>query len=116
MTEPSLRVSATRMLLPGGRWSGPGTLVAHAGRITALEDGPAAGGTLTPGLLDVHNNGAFGVDFATADPAEWRYVLSRLAAHGVTAVQPTAITAPLPELRRRRGHADRRRVPSVPVQ
>ena len=55
-------------------------------------------GALTPGLIDVHNNGAFGVDFATADPVAWRAALAALAARGVTSVQPTLITAPLQAL------------------
>ena len=38
------------------------------------------------------------MDFATATPADWRRVLGGLARRGVTAVQPTVITAPLPDL------------------
>ena len=53
---------------------------------------------LTPGLVDVHNNGAFGVDFAMADAAGWSRALAGLAARGVTSVLPTVITAPLEEL------------------
>ena len=48
--------------------------------------------------MDVHNNGAFGVDFATAEEPAWRHVLGGLAARGVTAVQPTLVTAPIPSL------------------
>ncbi len=99
-----MRLSAPRLLLPGGQWSGPATLAVAAGRITQLGPGvpPGAewlpGGALTPGLLDLHNNGAFGEDFATADPAGWHRVLAGLARCGVTGVQPTLITAPLPAL------------------
>lgn len=100
----STRLSAARLLEPGGRWGGPATLTLVDGRIAGIEAGTAAGaevlerGVLTAGMLDLHNNGAFGVDFAEAGPADWRTVLARLAAHGVTAVQPTIITAPIPVL------------------
>ena len=70
------------------------------GWIVRMVDAAPAGarGTLTPGLLDIHNNGAFGTDFAVAERAGWRTCLAGLARHGVTAVQPTVITAPLPSL------------------
>jgi N-acetylglucosamine-6-phosphate deacetylase len=95
-------LAAPRLLAPGGQWTGPGAVEIEDGRITRIRDVADAatlpGGVLTPGLLDLHNNGAFGVDFATADPAGWRSALGRLAARGVTAVQPTIITAPLPAI------------------
>ncbi|MBV9758278.1 MAG: N-acetylglucosamine-6-phosphate deacetylase [Alphaproteobacteria bacterium] len=96
-------VSAPR-LLRDGALSGPGAVVVADGRIARVLDrvpppGPGhvalAMGVLTPGLIDLHNNGCFGVDFATAGPEEWQRALAGLAAHGVTAVQPTVITAPL---------------------
>ena len=96
-------VSAPR-LLRDGRLSGPGGVVVEDGRIAAVLDAPppaGAGGVrledglLTPGLLDLHNNGAFGSDFAEATPEGWSEVLHGLAARGVTGVEPTFITAPL---------------------
>jgi N-acetylglucosamine-6-phosphate deacetylase len=97
-------LAASRVFAPGGRWIGPAAVVIANGRITDILDHHPphadllAGGALTPGLLDLHNNGAFGVDFAVADGAGWRTALHGLAACGVTAVQPTVITAPLPDL------------------
>lgn len=97
-------LAVPRLLAPGGRWSGPATVEVAHGRIVRVGGQAAAGaeilqgGVLTPGLLDLHNNGAFGVDFAVADQAAWRRALARLAACGVTAVQPTVITAPMPAL------------------
>jgi N-acetylglucosamine-6-phosphate deacetylase len=72
-------------------------------RITAVSDDAAAdidlgSGVLTPGLMDLQNNGSFGADFADATPQQWQQVLAGLAARGVTALQPTIITAPLEEL------------------
>ncbi len=49
-------------------------------------------GTLTPGLIDLQVNGAFGVDFATATLSEWAHAAARLCRTGVTAFQPTFIT------------------------
>lgn len=75
------------------------------GRITDVRIGPCDvtaerldAGILTPGLLDLQNNGAFGVDFADATPDQWAHVLARLATRGVTSVQPTVVTAPLDEI------------------
>ena len=97
-------IAAARVLLPrarsGGRWGGPGMVTVAGGRIAAVTDAPPGevSGTLTPGLIDLHNNGAFGVDFATGDAGDWRRALAALARRGVTAVQPTVITAPVPVL------------------
>jgi N-acetylglucosamine-6-phosphate deacetylase len=97
-------VAAPRLLAPGGQWIGPASIAIAGGRITRVQDGVAPGaeimahGALTPGMLDLHNNGAFGVDFATADPGEWRRALAALATYGVTGVQPTVITAPMPAI------------------
>jgi N-acetylglucosamine-6-phosphate deacetylase len=99
-------ISAPRLLVDR-RLTGPGAVVVDGGHIAAvLDEVPAPGvhhlrlehGVLTPGLLDLHNNGAFGVDFAEATPAQWGQVLADLASRGVTGVQPTVITAPPAEL------------------
>ena len=96
----STRLSVPRLLEPSGRWGGPATLTLAGGLIVEMEAAKAdeARGVLTPGLLDLHNNGAFGVDFAEADRLAWQTVLAGLARHGVTAVLPTIITAPIPAL------------------
>jgi N-acetylmuramic acid 6-phosphate etherase/N-acetylglucosamine-6-phosphate deacetylase len=85
-----------------GAFTGPGAVVVENGRIIeVLREQPGkadvqlAYGVLTPGLIDLHNNGAFGVDFSTASPAEWDFVIGKLAARGVTSVLPTIITAPV---------------------
>lgn len=99
-------IIAAPALLRDGRIGGPGALVVARGRIRrVLDEVPKDAdvvlpcGVVTPGLIDLHNNGAFGVDFATARESEWPRVLRSLAARGVTAVQPTIITAPLEAIR-----------------
>jgi N-acetylmuramic acid 6-phosphate etherase/N-acetylglucosamine-6-phosphate deacetylase len=97
-------ISAPRLLLDG-HFTGPGAVVVEDGLITAvLAEPPGQAdivlthGCLTPGLIDIHNNGAFGVDFCAATPPDWHNVITRLAACGVTSVLPTIITAPLPAI------------------
>ena len=89
-------VPAARVLVDGALR--PGAVRVEAGRIAAVLDEPAGEGTLTPGLVDIHSNGAFGVDFARADVPAFRRALAAMARRGTTAVQPTSITAPLPDL------------------
>lgn len=95
--------------LVDGALVGPARLELDGERIVsvvtgeAAEKGPAADvdlsdGTLTPGLLDLQNNGSFGADFADATPEQWAEVLTGLASRGVTGVEPTIITAPLGDL------------------
>jgi N-acetylglucosamine-6-phosphate deacetylase len=101
-------IHAARALVDGAL-VGPVRLELDGGRIVsvvtgeAAERGPAAdlelaGGTLSPGLLDLQNNGSFGADFADATPEQWAHVLAGLASRGVTGLEPTIITAPLGEL------------------
>ena len=96
-------ISAPRLFL-GEAFSGPGAVVVKNGRIAAILPGETRGdvvlahGFLSPGLIDLHNNGAFGVDCATASAEEWDVFIAGLATRGVTSVLPTIITAPLPAL------------------
>ena len=91
---------AARRLLVDGRLRGPGTIMVRDGRIAAvLDEAPGAvEGILTPGLVDIHTNGAFGVDFADADVPAYRRALRAMARRGTTSVQPTSITAPIQSL------------------
>ena len=95
--------------LVDGHLVGPARLELDGRRIVSVLTGPAAeqgpaadielgAGTLTPGLLDLQNNGSFGADFADATPQQWADVLTGLASRGVTGLEPTIITAPLAEL------------------
>jgi len=97
-------ISAPRLFLEGA-FTGPGAIAVEGGVITRVLAGETQGdvrlshGFLAPGLIDLHNNGAFGVDCAVASPGEWDVYIARLAAKGVTSVLPTIITAPLGDLR-----------------
>lgn len=103
-----ITVSAPQVLRDGVL-AGSGSVVVDGERIAAvLEAGPPpdapdhvrlSSGVLTPGLIDLQSNGAFGVDFARAAPDDYGRVLRAYAARGVTSVQPTFVTAPLAELR-----------------
>ncbi|MGB8020585.1 MAG: amidohydrolase family protein [Candidatus Nanopelagicales bacterium] len=114
--------------LVAGRLVGPVRLELDGPRIASVVTGKAAeqgsaadielrSGTLTPGLLDLQNNGSFGADFAEATPEQWADVLTGLASRGVTGLEPTIITAPLAELNEAfdRIHAAQQRHADEPV-
>lgn len=99
-------ISAPAVLVDG-RITGPRAVVVEGGVVTAVLDerpGPSPDhvelptGLLTPGLVDLQVNGAFGVDLMAATPEEWEVVARRLTETGVTAFLPTFITAPVEEL------------------
>lgn len=104
---PAIEVlRAPRLVTPDVAFA-PGWVSMADGRVVDVGEGtapsPAAvtelsDGVLVPGLIDAQINGAFGVDFAAADAADWRTVLTRLPSTGATSVVPTFITAPLDEL------------------
>lgn len=96
-------ISAPLVLLDGVL-SGPAAVVIDGDRIVDVLSGrpPATGdhlalteGILSPGLIDLQVNGAFGVDFIAADDASWETVLATLPRTGVTSFQPTFTTAPI---------------------
>lgn len=105
-------IAGARVLRPDGQF-GDETVVLRAERILALEsETPGAmllnhddvkvisaeGALLTPGLIDLHVNGAFGCDFNRASMADIQRALGRLPARGITSVVPTVITAPIMDM------------------
>lgn len=98
-----MKIFAQR-IFNGEHFTGPATVEVLDGRIVSVLEGEISPdirlpyGVLGPGLIDLHNNGAFGVDCATATPEEWDRFVEGLANCGVTAVLPTVITAPLPAI------------------
>lgn len=99
-------ISAPRAIVDG-RLTGPVTVSVTDGVIREVrhhdvrESAPSdadvtlSDGVLTAGLVDIQINGAFGVDFCSADDEGWDRVATALTTTGVTAFQPTYITAPL---------------------
>ncbi len=97
-------VAAPRALV-GRAITGPAYVRVHNGQIVEVGAGTGAGpesaevfdsGLLTPGLVDIQVNGAFGIDFAEADAQSMRLVATSLPSTGVTSFLPTLITAPVP--------------------
>jgi len=65
------------------------------GRIVAVGLAPTRGGGIAaPGFVDLQVNGYAGIDFAAADAAGYKAAGEALLEGGVTAYQPTLITAP----------------------
>jgi N-acetylglucosamine-6-phosphate deacetylase len=87
--DGAVRVERGRLV-----WVGPAV---EAGRADTEID--ARGQLLTPGLVDLQLNGAFGHDF-TANPESVWAVAERLPRYGVTAFLPTIITGPEGVVRR----------------
>jgi N-acetylglucosamine-6-phosphate deacetylase len=81
------------------------------GRISAVGLASANGrGIAAPGFIDLQVNGFGGVDFAAADTAGYRRAGAALLETGVTAFQPTFITAPEADV-----VAALREVPAEPI-
>lgn len=76
----------------------PGDVEVADGRIAAVGLGGSGTGIAAPGFVDLHVHGFAGVDFSTADAAAYRRAGEALLTTGVTAFQPTFITAPEEEL------------------
>jgi N-acetylglucosamine-6-phosphate deacetylase len=76
-----------------------GDVMVEDGRIAAVgANGGGGSGIAIPGLVDLQVNGFGGVDFAAADVAGYKRAGEALLESGVTAFQPTLITAPEEEL------------------
>jgi N-acetylglucosamine-6-phosphate deacetylase len=72
-----------------------GDVEIEAGRIVSVGLAPArGGGVAVPGFVDLQVNGYGGVDFAGADTTAYQLAGEALLEGGVTAYQPTLITAP----------------------
>jgi N-acetylglucosamine-6-phosphate deacetylase len=77
-----------------------GDVTVEDGVVTGVGRSPAPGarGIAAPGFVDLQVNGYAGVDLMTAGADGWRRAGEALLAAGVTAVQPTFVTAPEEEL------------------
>jgi N-acetylglucosamine-6-phosphate deacetylase len=72
----------------------PGDLEVLDGRVAGVGLAGGGRGIAIPGLVDLQVNGFAGIDFATADADAYGLAGAALLATGVTAFQPTLITAP----------------------
>jgi N-acetylglucosamine-6-phosphate deacetylase len=78
----------------------PGDVEVVDGRISAVGlSGSSGRGITTPGFVDLQVNGYAGVDFSAAGGDDWRVAREALLRDGVTAFQPTFVTAPLEDMR-----------------
>ncbi|MCA9806312.1 MAG: N-acetylglucosamine-6-phosphate deacetylase [Cyanobacteria bacterium HKST-UBA06] len=68
----------------------PASLLLERDNVEVID---ATGCWVTPGLIDQHINGAYGVPFNTATTEQIRSCLKMLLSHGVTSICPTLITA-----------------------
>jgi N-acetylglucosamine-6-phosphate deacetylase len=94
-------VLAAEKALIGRGITGPVSVRIEDGRIAEVAEGATDGvqdGLLTPGLVDIQVNGAFGADFAEIDEEGLRRIVSSLPRTGVTRFLPTLITADLNQL------------------
>ena len=72
----------------------PGDVEVEGGRLVRAGLAPRGRrGVAVPGLVDLQVNGFAGVDLLGADAGGWRRVAESLREHGVTAWQPTFVTA-----------------------
>lgn len=104
MSEYQLR---GQMLWADGEIRG-GAIQVKNDKIESVSETPAANvrtieiplhGIISPGLIELQINGAFGHDF-TADPESAFKVAASLPKYGVTSFLPTLITSPLEEIAR----------------
>jgi N-acetylglucosamine-6-phosphate deacetylase len=94
-------VLAAQKALIGRGFTGPVSVHIEDGRVAQVTEGAtgdAANGLLTPGLVDIQVNGAFGADFAEIDEEGMRRIVRNLPRTGVTRFLPTLITADLSQL------------------
>jgi N-acetylglucosamine-6-phosphate deacetylase len=76
----------------------PGDVEIENGRVAAVGLAGRGRGIAVPGFVDLHVHGFGGVDFASADLEGYRRAGEALLATGVTAFQPSFVTAPGDEL------------------
>lgn len=91
----SIVVEGSRVAeLRPGRWA-PAS-ADDAGRATHVVD--VGGKLVTPGLIDLHVHGGFGASFDRSDDDTLATLLHRFARCGVTSLQASLVSAPVPEL------------------
>jgi N-acetylglucosamine-6-phosphate deacetylase len=113
MTQPVLTlITDARLCLPDGT-ERQGSVLLEEGVIRSVTPEPpaslllnrddievlnASGKYLSPGLIELHFNGALGCDLNRTSIAAIQTLLGKLPAYGITSAVLTAITAPLTEM------------------
>lgn len=112
MNSAALKIiTGATLILPHGQQR-EGTVLIEGNRIRAITPEPPAslllqehvevisgeGCYLSPGLIELHFNGAFGCNLNQTNIAEVQDLLKKLPAHGVTSALFTVITAPLTDM------------------
>lgn len=92
MTGATRRLSVAGAVLDGAVV--PGDVAVADGRIVEIGLMSTGAGVAVPGFVDLQVNGFGGVDFLDAEPPDFRVAGHALLETGVTAYQPTFITAP----------------------
>jgi N-acetylglucosamine-6-phosphate deacetylase len=92
----SMRLGVRAAIVDGGLV--PGDLEIAEGAIAAVGLPRGGSGLAVPGYVDLQINGFGGVDFLSTDVHGYRKASRALLARGVTAYQPTLITAPKQDL------------------
>lgn len=88
-----MRLGVESALLHGERV--PGDVEVEHGRVLAVGLAPGRRGRIAiPGFVDIQTNGFAGIDFLAAATDDYRIAGQALLHSGVTAYQPTFITAP----------------------
>src|ERR1700733_5334446 len=88
-----MRLGVAKALV-GGEWV-DGDVEILDGRVAAVGVGEARGSKIAvPGLIDLQVNGYAGVDFSKPGEDGYARAGAALLADGVTAYQPTIVTAP----------------------
>ena len=97
-----MRLGVARALV-GGEWV-EGDVEVLDGRVAAVGVGEPRGTTVAaPGFVDLQVNGYAGVDFSAPGEDGYERAGAALLAAGVTAFQPTIVTAPIEEMIRALG-------------
>jgi N-acetylglucosamine-6-phosphate deacetylase len=92
-----MKLGVARALV-GGKWV-DGDVEVIDGRVAAVGVGEPRGSKIAaPGLVDLQVNGYAGVDFSKPGEEGYAQAGAALLADGVTAFQPTIVTAPVEEM------------------